>query len=47
MKILDVSIAYFPVIGGAENNGRHFSEILASTCMSPRFAGAGATEIFK
>jgi hypothetical protein len=30
MKILHVPNAYFPVIGGAENNCRRFSEILAS-----------------
>src|SRR5262245_921972 len=30
MRILHVPNAYFPVIGGAENNCRRFSEILAS-----------------
>jgi glycosyltransferase involved in cell wall biosynthesis len=30
MKILHVPNAYFPVVGGAENNCRRFSEILAS-----------------
>src|SRR5262245_46569281 len=30
MKILHVPNAYFPVIGGTENNCRAFSEILAS-----------------
>jgi hypothetical protein len=30
MKILHVPNAYFPVIGGSENNCRRFSEILTS-----------------